>query len=72
LENPNQKEWESERLLTPAEVAEWLQVSKKSIYDYCDSRRSKTFLPHVRVGGSLRFRRSDIAAWLESNVQRCA
>jgi excisionase family DNA binding protein len=59
-----------DRLLTPQEVAEWLQVSAKSIYDYCG--RSKFGLPHIRVGGNLRFRRRDIEAWLESNVNRCA
>jgi excisionase family DNA binding protein len=59
-----------EKLLTPQEVSEWLQIGTKTIYDYCS--RSKFSLPHIRIGGNLRFRRQDIAAWLEANVKRCA
>jgi excisionase family DNA binding protein len=57
-----------DRLLTPAEVGEWLQIGTKTIYDYCS--RSKFNLPHIRIGGNLRFRRQDISAWLEANVNK--
>ncbi|MGH8629365.1 MAG: helix-turn-helix domain-containing protein [Burkholderiales bacterium] len=50
----------ADALMTAGEVARLLNVSAKKIY-----RMSQLgTIPHVRLGGSLRFRREDIQAWV--------
>ncbi len=56
-------------ILTPEDVAEWLHVSVKWLYDH--TSRCKPIVPHVRLGGHLRFRRAAIESWLDSQ-ERCA
>lgn len=53
-----------EPLLTVAEVAEFLGIHPKSVYDLVDRAR----VPHVRLGGrrTIRFVRADLLAWLDS------
>lgn len=58
-----------EKLLTPRDVADILRLSVKTVYDHCS--RSKTKLPHIRIGSSVRFRACDLRQWLAANVQ-CA
>ncbi|MFI6012455.1 helix-turn-helix domain-containing protein [Streptomyces sp. NPDC051243] len=53
----------SYRLLTPAEVAEWLQVSEMTIKN---KYRAWGIRPQ-KVGRLLRFRERDVVAYLESN-----
>ncbi len=43
-------------LMTPREAAEFLRWSVSTLYTYASRRR----LPSVKVGRSLRFRRSDL------------
>lgn len=54
-------------ILTPNDVANWLQVSLKWLYDH--TSRSTPIVPHVRLGGHLRFRRAHIENWLEAQAQ---
>jgi excisionase family DNA binding protein len=57
-------------ILTPDEVAQWLRVSVKWIYDH--TSRSYPKVPHIRLGGHLRFSRIEISRWLNSQVEdRC-
>ncbi len=49
-------------LLTVNEVANWLQLKPSTIYAWAASGR----LPHVRVGGRIRFQYTDILGWLEA------
>lgn len=49
-----------EKLLTPAEVADALRVSKKTITDWIYHKRIKS----VKVGSLVRFRQADIDAFL--------
>ena len=49
-------------LLTIEEVAEFLRVSKTSVYRLVERRE----LPFCRVGRSLRFSRKDLRAYLEA------
>jgi excisionase family DNA binding protein len=51
-------------ILTPDDVARWLRVSLKWLYDH--TTRSQPIVPHIRLGGHLRFRRAAIEKWLES------
>lgn len=53
-------------VLTVAEVADALKVTKWTIYNLV-SRPADAALPAVRVGRSLRFRRSSVEKWLEEN-----
>jgi len=48
-------------LITPDELAEFLKISKSSVYRLVDERK----LPFCKVGGSLRFRKSDIDKYLD-------
>lgn len=58
-------------ILTIEDLAAWLKVSKRSIYEMTCERgqqRHEIPLPILRLPVGLRFRRSDIEAWLN----RCA
>ena len=54
--------------LKVGDLAEMLQMSKRAIFNLCKSD-SHTPIPHIRVNGhSLRFRRTDVEAWLAKNT----
>jgi predicted DNA-binding transcriptional regulator AlpA len=58
-------------LLTPKRVARELAVSEAWVRDHTSGRRHP-YLPHIRLGdrrGQLRFRRSDIDAFLQLNAR---
>jgi predicted DNA-binding transcriptional regulator AlpA len=57
-------------ILTPEAVAAWLHVSVKWLYDH--TSRCKPTVPHVRLGGHLRFRRTAIENWLDLQESACA
>ena len=49
-------------ILTVTGVAEYLQMSPSTIYQYV----SEEFIPHIRIGKhELRFRKSDVDRWLK-------
>jgi excisionase family DNA binding protein len=51
---------ELEQLLTVGELAEKLRKTKVAIYLMAERRQ----IPHLKIGKSLRFRPSEIEAWL--------
>ncbi len=52
----------SVEVMTVSEVAEYLRVNPQTVY-----RKAKVGeLPAVRIGRSIRFRRSELEAWLKS------
>jgi excisionase family DNA binding protein len=53
-----------EKLLTIDDLSEILQVKKATIYSWCHMKK----LPHIKVGGSTRFREKDIMQWLDDRV----
>ena len=55
-------------LLTAAQAAELLGVARGFLYQNRHGRHSKT-VPFVMLGGSVRYRRQDIEAFLADNVQ---
>jgi predicted DNA-binding transcriptional regulator AlpA len=62
---------EHSEILNVQDLAAWLKVSKRSIYEMTRERgqqRHEIPLPILRLPVGLRFRRSDIEAWLN----RCA
>jgi predicted DNA-binding transcriptional regulator AlpA len=57
-------------ILTVGEVAAMLRISKSKVYELTNERtRSgdvrEAPLPCVRIGSSVRFRTSDVEAWIE-------
>ncbi len=50
-----------DRLLTPEEVCEYLQIKQSMLYRMTSEGR----IPFLKLGGLLRFRRSEIEAWLQ-------
>ncbi|MBI3670348.1 MAG: helix-turn-helix domain-containing protein [Acidobacteria bacterium] len=55
-------------ILTPAQVAERLQVKPSWVYEQTRERasiRNPDPLPHIKLGRYLRFDWEDILAWLE-------
>ncbi len=56
---------ERTELLTPDQAAEFLQISKKTIYSKTrPSATEKLPFPVIRVGRLLRFRRSDLETYV--------
>jgi predicted DNA-binding transcriptional regulator AlpA len=59
---------EYSEILTIAQLAQMLQMSIGQIYN-CTSKRGRMRMDHplpvLRINGNVRFRKSDIIAWLE-------
>lgn len=53
----------SDEILTLKEVAEYLKLAEKTAYRLAAEGR----LPGFKVGGSWRFKKSDIEVWIEDN-----
>lgn len=56
-----------ETLLTPEQAAQVLGLSVKTLATWRSTGRQA--LPFIRCGGRVRYRRSDVAAWLESRAR---
>lgn len=64
---------EQDVILTVAEVAELLRCKPSSIYNLTRRRGAARYdnpIPVLRLPMGLRFRRSSVLAWLESQEQR--
>jgi excisionase family DNA binding protein len=60
-------------ILTVQEVAALLKISKSQVYELANERTRtgevrKHPIPVVRIGTSVRFRKADVAGWLERLV----
>lgn len=55
----------TEQLLTTEQVAERLQISVRHVHRLATGQHRLTF---IRVGNKLRFRASDIDAWIDSKL----
>lgn len=58
-------------ILTADDVAAMLRLSKYQIYELAKARTRRgdvrpNPLPAIRIGAALRFRRSDVEAWLST------
>lgn len=49
------------RLMTPDEVCERLQISRRHLYRLVERRA----IPHIRLGRRLRFVSADVCGWLD-------
>ena len=65
----------TDRLWTIAEAADYLTVPVSAIYKMT-ARKAAVRIPHIRLGGKLRFRRTDLDRWLNmlmvSNLETLA
>lgn len=61
----------SEQLLTPEETATLLQISPNTLA-YWRRPKVESDLPWVEVGGQVRYRRSDLNAWLDKRTKNGA
>jgi excisionase family DNA binding protein len=52
-------------VLTIREVAEYLKVNEKTVYNLAQNRR----VPGFKVGGQWRFRRADLDAWIAAQTE---
>ena len=59
-----------ERLLTPREVAQILNVSAAWVYDHAD--RKRPVIPSVRLGKAVRFRPEDVRTFIEEMTRKVA
>lgn len=55
------------QLLNAEQAAQYLGVAKQTLHNWRSSGRYR--LPCLRVGRLVRYRRSDLDAWLESRKQ---
>ena len=51
------------KLLTPDQLADFLNISKTTIYRLIDSRK----IPFYKIGGSIRFDKKDIMNYLQES-----
>ena len=66
---------QDDRILTVAEVAELLRCKTSSVYNLTRRRGAARYdnpIPVLRLPMGLRFRRSSVLAWLESQETRGA
>jgi excisionase family DNA binding protein len=54
----------AEKFLTVDEVAEYLSLSRATIYQWASEKR----IPHYRMGRAIRFKQAEIEAWL---LEKC-
>ena len=54
-----------DRLMTAEEVAAYLGYALGTVYNKVQAGE----IPHKRLGRAIRFRRSEIDAWIEENAQ---
>lgn len=54
-----------DRLMTAEEVATYLGYALGTVYNKVQAGE----IPHKRLGRAIRFRRSEIDAWIEDNAQ---
>jgi predicted DNA-binding transcriptional regulator AlpA len=58
---------DEDQLLTEVQVADLLRLSYRTLQTW---RSDKVGPPYVRVGRAIRYRRSDLIAWMVSNTVR--
>jgi excisionase family DNA binding protein len=56
----------TEQIMTLQEVAEYLKLTQKTAYRLAAEKK----LPGFKVGGSWRFKREDLEAWIEEQKDK--
>lgn len=55
-----------EKLLTASELEAWLEIDRKTVYTYVQ----RGLIPYIKIQSNVRFRRSEIEDWLETQSYR--
>ncbi len=55
-----------EKFLTPKQVSEYLQVRLSTVYLWT----STEFIPHFKIGKCVRFRETDLCAWVDHRYNK--
>ncbi len=55
-----------DRFLNVEELAQFLNVKRSTVYDWVH----KSSIPHYKLGKLVRFRESEIVAWLKTKKQK--
>lgn len=55
-----------DRLLTVEQLADWLQVKPRTIYQWVH----EGYIPVVKLGSLVRFRQGSVSAWIDSREER--
>lgn len=58
----------SDDIMTVREVADFLKVTERTIYRLA----AESQIPSFKVGGSWRFRRTDLVEWISEQADRAA
>jgi predicted DNA-binding transcriptional regulator AlpA len=64
---------EPHEILTIAELATLLKMTKRQIYTMCETRTRNASLhplPLLKINGNLRFRKADVDSWLMRLAER--
>jgi len=59
------KDAKEEQLLTAEQVAEWLQISPRSLERWRDARKGPQFR---KIGGLIRYTRKDVELWIDGQT----
>ncbi len=54
-------------ILTTSEVAAILKISKRQVYEL--AKQDENPIPTIRIRTSVRFRKSDVVAWVDNTGQ---
>jgi len=65
MTTPNAAEWRPDPLLTIDEVAAWLGKPKNTLYAWHSRGKGPRA---IRVGNTLRYRRSEVERWLDAHT----
>lgn len=61
MTNKTDESRDSDRLMTLPEVAEYLQIAERTVYQWAQSGK----IPSFKIGNVWRFQRSDIDEWID-------
>jgi excisionase family DNA binding protein len=56
---------QQESLWTVAELSGRTKIAKSTIYEWVQQE----YIPHIKVGGCIRFRPSEVMTWLDSHAK---
>jgi excisionase family DNA binding protein len=56
---------EENELLTTTEIAEWLKIAESTVRKWVHYG----FIPHVKIGRCVRFRREDVENWIQQRAE---
>ncbi|MDB5053256.1 MAG: DNA-binding protein [Bacilli bacterium] len=61
-------------IMTPQHVADYLGISRRRVYEYCQLKASVGGLPSFKIGESRKIEKASLIQWIEAQkqVQHCS